>query len=244
MTNELWTRLLQLQLLQVLGIVWIDIVLSGDNAVVIALACRGLPRERRRLGIVLGTGVAVVLRLVFALLVVQLLAVPFLKVAGSLLLLWIAVRLLEGRGDEDVPQTNRLWRAVGTIAMADAVMSLDNVFAIVAMAGESVHLLIFGLAVSIPLIVAGATLVVRILDRFPILTWAGAALLGWVAGHMLVTDPWVSARLEEAALTAYAVVASAAGALLVVAVGAILRRVRPAVGPRAREVREVEVPGS
>lgn len=237
MTNELWT-----QLLQVLGIIWIDIVLSGDNAVVIALACRGLPAGRRTLGIVLGTGTAVVLRLVFALLVVQLLAVPFLKVAGSALLLWIAVKLLTARhGDEDVPATNRLWRAVGTIAMADAVMSLDNVFAIVAVAGESIWLLVFGLLVSIPLIVAGAALVMRLLMRFPILTWMGAALLGWVAGHMLVTDPWVHERLAATVLAPYAIAVSAAGALLVVALGWALRRWRASSAPAARDLEAPQV---
>jgi YjbE family integral membrane protein len=231
-TDELWT-----QALQVIGIIWIDLVLSGDNAVVIALACRGLPPHRRKLGIVLGTGTAVVLRLIFALLVVHLLAVPFLKIAGSLLLLWIAVKLLDDtHGDESVPETDRLWRAVGTIAMADAVMSLDNVFAIVAVAGESVYLLIFGLAVSIPLIVAGASLVMKLLERFPFLTWAGAGLLGWVAGHMLVTDPWMHDRLVERGLVRYELAASIVGALLVLALGFALRRWRAAGAARTMEV--------
>lgn len=232
MTDELWT-----QALQVIGIIWIDLVLSGDNAVVIALACRGLPPDRRRLGIVLGTATAVVLRLIFALLVVHLLAVPFLKIAGSLLLFWIAVKLLDdAHGDAEVPQTDRLWRAVGTIAMADAVMSLDNVFAIVAVAGESVYLLLFGLAVSIPLIVAGASLVMKLLERFPILTWAGAGLLGWVAGHMLVTDPWMHDRLAENGLAAYEIGASILGALLVLACGLAFRRWRAAGSERARAI--------
>ena len=231
-TDVLWT-----QALQILGIIWIDLVLSGDNAVVIALACRGLPPKRRRIGIVLGTAVAVILRIVFALVVAHLLGVPFLKIAGSLLLLWIAVKLLDdAHGDENIPETDRLWRAVGTIAVADAVMSLDNVFAIVAVAGESVYLLIFGLVVSIPLIVAGASVVMKLLERFPILTWAGAGLLGWVAGHMLVTDPWMHARLAEHGLARYEIVASAAGAVFVLALGWALRRWRGAGSAQPREI--------
>lgn len=216
------------QLLKIVGIVWINIVLSGDNAVVIALACRGLPPERRRLGLVLGAGVAIVMRLVFTLIIVQLLATPFLKVVGGLMLLGVAVRLiLEDDDDHDaVPATNRLWRAVWTIAVADAVMSLDNVLAIAAVAGDSTFLLVLGLAISIPLIVAGASLIMRLLERFPVLVWAGAALLGWVAGDMLTSDPYLVGRFGEAAMERLDLPADVAGALLVLALGYGARRLK------------------
>src|SRR3954454_12392675 len=180
------------QILKVLGIIWINVILSGDNAVVIALACRGLPEDKRRIGMILGAGVAVVLRIVFTVLVAALLSTPFLKILGGVLLLWIAVKLLVGDDEEgSVKETDRLWHAVWTVAVADAVMSLDNVLAIAAVAKDSTFLLVLGLAISIPLIIAGAALIMALLDRVPLLVWAGAALLGWVAGQMIVSDPWL-----------------------------------------------------
>lgn len=181
----------------VLEIVWIDLLLSGDNAVVIAMACRSLPPDRRRIGIALGAGTAVALRIVFAFLVASLLAVPFLKIAGGLLLGWIAVKLALGEEDEqrDVGAAHSLWRAVRTIAIADAVMSLDNVVAVAAASRGHATLFVFGLLLSIPLIVMGAALVTDLLQRFPLIVWAGAALLGWIAGEMIVTDPFVAERL-------------------------------------------------
>jgi YjbE family integral membrane protein len=205
------------QLLKVFGIIWINVILSGDNAVVIALACRGLPESKRRAGMVLGAGVAVVLRIVFTVAVASLLSTPLLKIVGGALLFWIAVKLLlDEENDEDaIKQTDRLWQAVWTIAIADAVMSLDNVLAIAAVANDSTLLLVLGLAISIPLIVAGAALIMAILERAPVLVWAGAALLGWVAGEMFLSDPWIvthlggetvhQAELPVAALTAVAV---------------------------------------
>src|SRR4051794_2649410 len=186
------------QIIKVLGIIWINVILSGDNAVVIAMACRGLPPDKRRMGMILGAGVAVGLRIIFTVVVVALLSTPFLKVVGGVLLLWIAVKLLTGDDEEgNVKQSDRLWHAVWTIAVADAVMSLDNVLAIAAVAKDSTFLLVLGLAISIPLIVAGAALIMAILERAPVLVWAGAALLGWVAGDMMLSDPWIVARLGE-----------------------------------------------
>src|SRR5215210_2788690 len=189
------------QALKILQIIWINIILSGDNAVVIALACRGLPANRQRMGMVLGAGVAVVLRIIFTVGVVYLLATPFLKIAGGLLLFWIAVKLLvedDEAQEGKIAETDRLWHAVRTIAIADAVMSLDNVLAIAAVAKDSTVLLVLGLAISIPLIVAGASLIITLLERFPVLVWAGAALLGWIAGDMIVSDPALVSRFGQA----------------------------------------------
>ena len=177
-----WVALLQ--------IIWIDLLLSGDNAVVIALACRSLPEKQRRWGILLGAGAAVCLRIIFALAVSYLLGVPLLKVAGALLLFWIAIKLVLDEGGEEhhVESADSLWKAVRTIAIADAVMSLDNVVAIAAAARGHAELFIFGLLLTIPLIVFGSQLILRLISRFPILVWFGAALLGWIAGEMLVSD--------------------------------------------------------
>jgi YjbE family integral membrane protein len=210
----------------VLQIIWIDILLSGDNAVVIALACRSLPPRQRRVGIVLGAAVAVGLRIIFALMITQLLAMPFLKLVGGLLLLWIAVKLIAGEEEEekDIQPSETLWKAVRTIAIADAVMSLDNVVAIAAASHGNVWLFVFGLLFSIPLIVMGATLVMTLLARFPILIWAGAVLLGWVAGHMLATDPWLVEKYGEATMKALETPTAVAAALFVLAAGFFMRR--------------------
>ena len=206
-------------------IMWINILLSGDNALVIAMACRGLPQDKRRVGMVLGAGVAVGLRIVFTVLVAALLSTPFLKVLGGLLLLWIAVKLLTGEDEEgNVKETNRLWHAVWTIAVADAVMSLDNVLAIAAVAKDSTFLLVLGLGISIPLIIAGAALIMTLLDRVPFLVWAGAALLGWVAGEMIVSDPWLIGRLGESLAHQAEIPTAIIAAALVVAMGYALRR--------------------
>jgi len=213
------------QLLKIVGIIWINIILSGDNAVVIAMACRGLPPNRRRAGMVLGAGVAVGLRIVFTLLVIALLSTPFLKLAGGLLLVWIAVKLVVGEEDEgDVKASDRLWHAVWTIAVADAVMSLDNVLAIAAVAEGSTWLLVLGLAISIPLIIAGAAVIMALLDRFPILVWAGAALLGWVAGEMAVSDPWIVGRFGTELAHRAEVPVGLMAAALVLVLGYGLRR--------------------
>src|SRR5215204_6496527 len=213
------------QALKILQIIWINIILSGDNAVVIALACRGLPANRQRMGMVLGAGVAVGLRIIFTVGVVYLLATPFLKIAGGLLLFWIAVKLLlEDEEEQEIAETDRLWHAVRTIAIADAVMSLDNVLAIAAVAKDSLFLLILGLAISIPLIVAGAALIMTLLARFPIFVWLGAGLLGWVAGEMLITDPWLEGQLGTALVHRLEMPMAALGALFVVGLGYLLKR--------------------
>jgi YjbE family integral membrane protein len=182
--------------LPLLEIIWINILLSGDNAVVIALACRSLPGRQRTLGIVLGSGAAVALRVVFTVLVVELLGLPFVKIAGGVLLLWVAVRLaFAEQPEKEIKPTNTLWSAIRIIAVADAVMSLDNMVAIAAAAKGSKLLILFGLALSIPLIVFGSRLMLALLTRFPILVWAGAGLLGWIAGNLVGADPGLAAWL-------------------------------------------------
>lgn len=184
--------------LAVLKIIWIDILLSGDNALVIALACRNLPEQQRKWGMILGAGAAVTLRVLFASIIVVLMTIPYLKLVGGLALLVIAAKLLvPDQESEEVGTANNLWQAVRLIVVADVVMSLDNVIAIAAAADGSVSLLIFGLIVSIPLIIAGAALIMAVLDRLPVLVWAGAALLGWIAGHVIATDIGVEPYLHQ-----------------------------------------------
>jgi YjbE family integral membrane protein len=221
-------------LVQVLTIIWFDILLAGDNAVVIALACRSLPRKQRKMGVLLGAGAAVVLRVIFTVLVTYLMNIPFLKLAGSLALFWIAIKLLteEGADASKIEGSSSLWGAVRTIAIADVVMSLDNVLAIAAVAKGNVWLIVFGLAVSIPLIVGGATLLMSILARFPILVWAGAALLGGIAGELLLTDPALGAFAESFAdqlgtdAHTLAYISAGIGAAIVVIVGWLIMRMQ------------------
>ena len=206
-------------------IIWIDLLLSGDNAVVIALACRSLPNGQRRWGIGLGALAAVTLRMLFALVVSQIMQVPFLMTLGGVLLLWIAVKLLRGEenGERNIPASEKLWHAVRTIAMADAVMSLDNVVAISAASGGNYWLFVFGLLVSIPLVVAGATLVTELISRFPAFIWAGGALLGWIGGEMLSKDPGLHAMgLPAGDPVHYG--AAVIGASIVLAIGYWLKR--------------------
>lgn len=217
--------------LSVLQIIWIDILLSGDNAVVIALACRSLPAHQRRTGILLGAGTAVGLRIVFALVVSYLLAIPFLRVIGGILLFWIAVKLIKGEEEAEhaIGESDTLWKAVRTIAIADAVMSLDNVVAIAAASKGHPELFIMGLLLSIPLIVAGASLITTLIQKYPAVIWAGAALLGWIAGEMIVTDPFVAGFTTGFVDVAH-YMAAALGAILVVGLGYALRRRAGAAG--------------
>ncbi|MEW6767516.1 MAG: TerC family protein [Pseudomonadota bacterium] len=180
-------------------IIWINVLLSGDNALVIALACRGLQPQQRVWGMILGAGVAVVLRIIFTFIVVTLMALPFLKLIGGLALIYIAAKLLvpEAHDEDGVETAAHLWAAVRIVAIADIIMSLDNVIAVAAAANGSVILLILGLAISIPMIVAGAALIMALLDRLPILVWFGAALLGWIAGEVIATDPAVVPWLHK-----------------------------------------------
>ena len=175
----------------VVEIIWINVLLSGDNAIVIALACRSLPPKRRLAGMVLGTAVAIVMRLIFASIISALMAIPYLRIVGGVALLWIAAKLVLPGNEfgETAAPTNSLLRAVKMIAVADVVMSLDNVIAVVAAADGNFALLVFGLGISIPVIVAGATVIMAMLDYFPFIAWAGAALLGWIAGNVIATDP-------------------------------------------------------
>jgi YjbE family integral membrane protein len=184
--------------LAVLKIIWIDVLLSGDNALVIALACRSLPPRQRVWGMALGAGAAVLLRIIFAGLITTLMTVPYLKLAGGLALLVIAAKLLapEKDSEDEVGAASSLFQAVRLIVAADVVMSLDNVIAIAAAADGSIALLVFGLMVSIPLIVTGAALIMAVLDRLPVLVWAGAGLLGWIAGHVIATDPAIAPLLQ------------------------------------------------
>lgn len=211
-------------------IIVLNIVLSGDNAVVIALACRALAPAQRTKGIALGALVAVLLRVVFTVLIASLLSAPFLRIAGAVLLFWIAVKLVleDGESDEDaIAASSKLWKAVQTVAIADIVMSLDNVLAIAAVAKDSIPLLVAGLVISIPLIVVGATLITRLLAQFPVLVWAGAGLLGWVAGDMLDSDPWFTSQFGAAVMHQLEYPAAILGALLVLGLGYWLKSRRP-----------------
>ena len=222
-------------------IIMIDILLGGDNAVVIALACRKLPPAQRTKGILWGTAGAIVLRIILIFFALQLLAIPFLKIVGALLLIWIGVKLLmpeheEGHGN--IEGSDRLWGAVKTVIVADFVMSVDNVIAIAGAAessgtGHGMALVIFGVLVSIPIIVWGSQLVIKLMDRFPLIITAGGMLLGWIAGTMVITDPALSRpdmmpqmpKIGEVSDTVR-YLAGAAGALLVLALGKWLSRRR------------------
>lgn len=179
-------------------IIWINVLLSGDNALVIAMACRGLAPRQRLWGMVIGAGIAVVLLIVFTGIVAKLMVLPYLKLAGGIALLVIAAKLLvpEDEGD-DVTAGTSLWHAIRIVVIADIVMSLDNVIAVAAAANGQISLLILGLTVSIPMIIAGAALIMMVLDRFPILVWLGATLLGWIAGDVIATDPAVHPLLQR-----------------------------------------------
>jgi YjbE family integral membrane protein len=227
-----------------LKIMWINILLSGDNAVVIAMACRGLPHRQRVWGMILGAGVAVLLRVVFTVFVAALMQLPYLKIVGGLALFYIAAKLLvpEDEDHSETEATEHLWRAVKIVAIADIIMSLDNVIAIAAAAQGNMALLVIGLGVSIPLIVAGAALVMALLDRFPILVWAGAALLGWIVGEVIATDPVIQGYLEPKfgadGFHYIMLFCALVGAVLVLVVGGIWRRSK--LGAQAEKVSAAE----
>ena len=173
-----------------LKIIWINIILSGDNAVVIALAARSLPPHQQTKAVLFGSGAAVVLRIALTVVAARLLALPYLQIVGGLLLLWIGVQLLgdEDEGEGHAKEYGSLMAAIRTILIADLVMSLDNVIAVAAAAAGNTTLLILGLAISIPLVIFGATLLLKLMERYPVIITIGAALIGMVAGEMLVTD--------------------------------------------------------
>ena len=215
-TSDFWIGLLK--------IVWINIILSGDNAVVIAMAARSLPPHQQRTAVLFGSGAAVVLRIVLTVVAAKLLALPYLQIIGGLLLLWIGTQLLSGEeeGDGEGKEYGSLMAAVRTILLADLVMSLDNVIAVAAAAQGSMVLLILGLAISIPLVIFGSTLMIKLMERFPIIIILGAALIGWVAGETIVSDTTLRDMLAANPWLHYA--AAAAGAVFVVAVGKWLQK--------------------
>ena len=218
MTMEFWAALLQ--------ITFIDMVLSGDNAVVIAMAARTLKPEQQSKAIIWGSAAAIVMRIILTIVAIKLLSMPFLKVVGAVLLVYIGVDLLNG-GDDDEDghgkQINGMLAAIRTILIADLVMSLDNVLAVAAAAKGNVPLLVLGLLVSIPLIVFGATLLTKVMERFPVIITIGAALLGFLAGEMLLTDPAVTGYFGEVAEQTISF-AGMVGAILVVALGTWLQK--------------------
>jgi YjbE family integral membrane protein len=209
------------------SIILVNIILSGDNAVVIALAARSLPVHQQGRAIFWGSAAAIVLRVVLTLVAVELLRLPYLKIGGGALLFYIGVTLLlddDGSSDEQGKRGNSgLMTAIRTILVADLVMSVDNVIAVAAAAKGNVVLLILGLAMSIPLIIFGSTLLLKVMDRFPFIVTGGAALIGWLAGDMLITDPGLRA-LTGPLSTAFEIVVAAAGAMMVVVVGTLLGR--------------------
>ena len=191
-TPEFWLGLLK--------IIWINIILSGDNAVVIALAARSLPPEQQKKAVLFGSGAAVVLRILLTLVAVQLLALPYLQIVGGALLLWIGTQLLSEDGDDEgeEKQYGSLLAAIRTILIADLVMSLDNVIAVAAAAKGSMVLLVLGLAISIPLVIFGSTLMIRLMERFPVVVTFGAGLIGWVGGETMVSDKVLVPLVENA----------------------------------------------
>jgi YjbE family integral membrane protein len=227
-------------------IIWINVLLSGDNALVIALACRGLHGRHRLWGMIIGAGIAVVLLIAFTSVVATLMALPYLKLVGGLALLVIAAKLLVPEDENgEIAAGTTLWHAIRIVVVADIIMSLDNVIAVAAAANGQLSLLVLGLAISIPMIVAGAALIMMVLDRFPILVWLGAMLLGWIAGEVIESDPAVQPglyRLLDGAIASHrdansailgvpphelvGYLASILGAISVLVAGSIWRRRR------------------
>jgi len=212
-------------------IIAIDILLGGDNAVVIALACRGLPPAQRTQGILWGVVGAIALRIMLIFFAVELLTLPFLKIVGGLLLLWIGAKLLlpQDEGHGDVEASTTLLGAVRTVIIADAVMSIDNVVAVASAAHGHMTLVVFGIVVSVPIIVWGSRLVLMLMDRFPIVITLGAALLGWIGGGMWLGDAWVEKQFGPQPSTLH-YIGGAVGAAIVILTGRWLgTRVKPAV---------------
>ncbi len=217
-------------------IILIDILLGGDNAVVIALACRGLPAHQRTKGIIWGTVGAIVLRIILIAFALALLQIPYLKLIGALLLLWIGVKLIAPEDEDEhgnIQSSDKLWTAIKTVVIADLVMSIDNVVAIAAAAqnaGEQhqLALVIFGLVVSIPIIVGGSQLILKLMDRFPVIITLGGMLLGWIAGTMAHTDPALTPYLPQD--RSWHIALGVAGALLVLVIGKLVQSRRARVG--------------
>jgi len=246
MLEQFATQVFWIGLLKIIGV---NIILSGDNAVVIALAARSLPAKQQKAAIVWGSGAAVVMRIILTIFAVALLTLPWLKIIGSLLLFWIGIKLLvPEEGEANVNASDNMIAAIKTILIADLVMSIDNVIAVAAAAQGSLTLLILGLAISIPLVIFGSTLLLHLMERWPVIITIGGGLLGFVAGEMLVTDPalanWMAGMgiqfndgnptIGEVKL---ALVSGAIGALIVVAAGTWLAKRKQ---PEARVEAEAE----
>jgi YjbE family integral membrane protein len=210
-STEFWIGLIK--------IIWINIILSGDNAVVIALAARSLPPEQQKKAIMFGSGAAVVLRIGLTVVAAKLLELSYLQIVGGILLLWVGTQLLhaEDEGEDGSSEKSGLWVAIRTILIADLVMSLDNVIAVAAAAKGSMTLLVLGLAISIPLVVFGSQLMIKLMDRFPIIIWLGAGLIGWVGGETIVSDVALKTVVEANGWLHY--LAPTLGTILVLGIG-------------------------
>jgi len=222
-TPQFWIAVVQ--------IIWINILLSGDNAVVIALACRELPPRERLWGMVIGAGVASVLLITFTAIFSVLLTLPYLRLAGAIALIWIAIKLLAPQPHDEEGSTEAahdLWRAVWIVVVADIVMSLDNVIAVAAVAKGQWVLLIIGLSISIPVVIAGSAIILWLMERFPILVWGGAAILGWVAGDIFAGDTFVLRVFNSVDPEVLDYAASVVGAVIVLATSLVWRRMHPA----------------
>lgn len=224
-TPEFWIGLLK--------IIWVNLLLSGDNAVVIALAARSLPARQQKQAIFWGSGAAIAMRIALTVFAVALLTLPWLKIVGGLLLIWIGVQLLvPDEGDDDIASSDNLVTAIRTILVADLVMSLDNVIAVAAAADSApgdakLVLLILGLGISIPIVIFGSTLVLHLMERFPVIITFGGALLGWIAGEMMVTDPVIADWVQGHAAWLHTYFGAAiVGAAAVVAIGTAITKRR------------------
>jgi YjbE family integral membrane protein len=234
MLEQFATQVFWIGLLKIIGV---NIILSGDNAVVIALAARSLPAKQQKMAIIWGSGAAVVMRIILTVFAVALLTLPWLKLVGSLLLFWIGIKLLVPEEDEaNVDASDNMIAAIKTILIADLVMSIDNVIAVAAAAQGSLTLLILGLAISIPLVIFGSTLLLHLMERWPVIITIGGGLLGFVAGEMLVTDPALKEWLAGAGVLfgedgrprvaglSLEIICGLAGAVIVVAAGTLLAK--------------------
>ena len=236
---------------QALGaIIWVNLLLSGDNAVVIALAARSLPQKQQKLAVFWGSAAAIIMRVILTIFAVALLQLPWLKLVGGVLLLWIGVKLIVPEDDEaDIKSSDNLIQAVKTILIADLVMSLDNVIAVAAAAEQGpaetkIMLLIIGLALSIPIVIFGSVMMLKVMERFPIIITLGAALLGWIAGDIMVSDPAIAGWVKANAAWLHEwKVAPIAGAIFVVALGKWIAKKKTET-PEIRPINEVQNPNS
>ena len=253
MLEELYTQAFWIGLLKIIGV---NIILSGDNAVVIALAARSLPAKQQKAAVLWGSGAAVVMRIILTVFAVALLTLPWLKLVGSLLLFWIGIKLLVPEEEsEDVDASENLIAAIKTILIADLVMSIDNVIAVAAAAGGSLTLLVLGLAISIPLVIFGSTLLLHLMERWPIIITIGGGLLGFVAGEMLVTDPALKGGLAgigvefdgdkpKVAGLSLELICGAIGAVIVIVAGTLIGKRRAMKAAVHEATVEVERPKS